>query len=255
MLRFNKEGTEGSTQQASSLTQGQAGGSVQQDKSSPRQSGAGSKLEQDGSLWEQVGQQAADVAAAWSQKRRNSGSTVDQQVQENRRRIIPGSASIGSRSSIDTTAASVTDESRATKESKYDATLRTKLDFSERGMISKEEHYEQMQSMYERLLAQKPAAANYGSSESNKKRTGLPKVEYNKLVNLSLTNFDEYKISIYNLGYSRKWPECFSQPSAKDLTIEWDGSDNEDGDVRREAFLVLYNTSGIEVLGQTSKKW
>ena len=101
--------------------------------------------------------------------------------------------------------------------------------------------------MYERLLAQKPAAANYGSSGSNKKRTGLPKVEYNKLVNLSLTNFDEYKISIYNLGYSRKWPECFSQPSAKDLTIEWDGSDNEDGDVRREAFLVLYNTIPLEL--------
>ena len=180
---LTQEQTEGSTQQdESSLTHGQAGGSVQQNNSSPRQNGqaggsnnssprqngAGGRLEQDGPLWERVGQQAADVAAAWSQKRRNSGSTVDQQVQENRRRIIPGSASIGSRSSIDTAAASVieNDESRAVREGKYETpspNSRTKLNFNDDVLdLLKEQQQkndvqaQQMQALYERLLAQEP---------------------------------------------------------------------------------------------------
>jgi hypothetical protein len=33
----------------------------------------------------------------------------------------------------------------------------------------------------------------------------LPKIEYSKLVNLSLSNFSEYKESIGRLGYSRDW--------------------------------------------------
>ena len=164
---LTQEQTEGSTQQdESSLTHGQAGGSVQQNNSSPRQNGAGGRSEQDGPLWERVGQQAADVAEAWNHNRSNSGRTVEQQVQENRRRTA--SVSAGSRSSMDTAAVSVigNDESRAERESKYDTpspNTRTKLNFTDDVLdLLKEQQQKndvqalEMKALYERLLAQKP---------------------------------------------------------------------------------------------------
>ena len=72
-------------------------------------------------------------------------------------------------------------------------------------------------------------------------RKNLPKIEYSKLVMLSLTNLDEYMVCIYNLGYSRKWPTKFSQPTSADLKEVWDG-EGEGDNVRREAYLVLLNT-------------
>ena len=60
------------------------------------------------------------------------------------------------------------------------------------------------------------------------------------MVNLSLTNLDEYMMCVYNLGYSRRWPTRFSQPTIQDLKEVWNGV--EDDNVRREAYLVLLNT-------------
>ena len=63
------------------------------------------------------------------------------------------------------------------------------------------------------------------------------------MVTLALDNFDEYKRSIYNLGYSRKWPTKWARPTIQDLKEEWSAEveDKEDA-VRREAYLVLLNT-------------
>lgn len=72
-------------------------------------------------------------------------------------------------------------------------------------------------------------------------RKNLPKIEYSKLVNLSLTNLDEYMVCIYNLGYSRMWPTRFAQPTSSDLEEVWCG-DGDGDNVRREAYLVILNT-------------
>ncbi len=89
------------------------------------------------------------------------------------------------------------------------------------------------------LSAHKPPDRKAGATESAA-RNFLPKIEYSKMVNLSLTNLDEYMVCIYNLGYSRMWPTKFSAPTAKDLREVWKG--DEDDSVRREAYLVLLNT-------------
>ena len=179
--------------------------------------------------------------------------------------------------SKDSQAASVIDESR--REGKYDTpstSSRTRLDFSD-GLLEmlKEQQQkndaqsqqmqaqsqaqsqqmqaqsQQMQALYERLLAMKPDMSTLKvekattQDEGKKRRKDLPRIEYSKLVTLSLSNFDEYKISIYNLGYSREWPNSWSKPSFTDLKEEWDGApdaDEEKGIIRREAYLVLYNT-------------
>ena len=73
----------------------------------------------------------------------------------------------------------------------------------------------------------------------------LPKIEYSKLVTLSLTNFAEYKEAIRVLGYSRKWPFKFAEPTLQDLKQLWNPNAfetvQEEKD-RREAYLVLYQT-------------
>ena len=72
----------------------------------------------------------------------------------------------------------------------------------------------------------------------------LPKIEYSKLVTLSLNNFAEYRESIKVLGYTRGWPDKYRMPSLQDLQEQWDGVDgwSVDHEIRREAFLVLYQT-------------
>ena len=59
-------------------------------------------------------------------------------------------------------------------------------------------------------------------------RKNLPKIEYSKLVTLSMTNLDEYMVCIHNLGYSRMWPANFSQPTSSDLEEVWCGEGESD---------------------------
>lgn len=82
-----------------------------------------------------------------------------------------------------------------------------------------------------------------GSSSLLRRRKGLPKIEYSKLVVLSRTNFSQYRESIKVLGYSRQWPTKYAEPTLRDLKEEWDGRDcgSLDDVCRREAYLVLYS--------------
>ena len=76
-------------------------------------------------------------------------------------------------------------------------------------------------------------------------RKDLPKIEYSKLVTLSLSNFAEYKEAIRVLGYSRKWPSKFAEPTFQDLKCLWDPKASETAQEekdRRESYLVLYQT-------------
>ena len=129
----------------------------------------------------------------------------------------------------DSQAASVIDESR--REGKYDTpstSSRTRLDFSD-GVIEllKEQQQkndaqsQQMQALYERLLAMKPDMSTLkvekATTQGKENRKDLPRIEYSKMVTLSTENFDEYKTSIYNLGYSRKWPTEWSKPTFQNL--------------------------------------
>ena len=92
--------------------------------------------------------------------------------------------------------------------------------------------------LYDMLSTLKPSPPTHSVHDARK---NLPKIEYSKLVNLSLTNLDEYMVCIYNLGYSRMWPTKFAQPTNKDLEEVWRG-EVEGDNVRREAYLVLLNT-------------
>jgi hypothetical protein len=92
--------------------------------------------------------------------------------------------------------------------------------------------------LYDLLSTFKPPPPTHSAHDARK---NLPKIEYSKLVNLSLTNLDEYMVCIYNLGYSRMWPTKFAQPTNKDLEEVWRG-EVEGDNVRREAYLVLLNT-------------
>ena len=76
------------------------------------------------------------------------------------------------------------------------------------------------QSLVQQLisLAQSVKVSRPGSEE----RKDLPKIEYSKLVSLSLSNFAEYKEAIRVLGYSRKWPSKFAEPTFQDLQRPWD---------------------------------
>ena len=99
------------------------------------------------------------------------------------------------------------------------------------------------QSLVEKLisLAQGASVSRPGLEE----RKNLPKIEYSKLVPLSLSNFAEYKEAIRVLGYSRKWPSKFAEPTFKDLQQPWDPTvieDVQEEKDRREAYLVLYQT-------------
>lgn len=98
---------------------------------------------------------------------------------------------------------------------------------------------------YEALLKLKQMKSSDKIPEKSflSKRKDLPKIEYSKLVTLSLVNFSDYRESIKNVGYARGWPCYYSQPSLSDLTDrKWDGVDRETDDdiLRREAYLVLY---------------
>ena len=81
------------------------------------------------------------------------------------------------------------------------------------------------------------------SSYALRRRKGLPKIEYSKLVGLSRTNFSQYRESIKVLGYSRQWPTKYAEPTLQDLKEGWDGQDRDSLDdvCRREAYLVLYS--------------
>lgn len=81
------------------------------------------------------------------------------------------------------------------------------------------------------------------SSSSSRSKT-LPKVDYTKLVMLSLSNFSEYRESIKVVGYARGWPLRYRQPNLAHLQQRWNGVDglSADDEIRREAFLVLYQT-------------
>ena len=74
-------------------------------------------------------------------------------------------------------------------------------------------------------------------------RKQLPKIEYSKLVELSLTNFSQYREAIKVLGYSRMWPKKYAEPTLQELKEGWDGQDCDSLDdvCRREAYLVLYS--------------
>jgi hypothetical protein len=82
-----------------------------------------------------------------------------------------------------------------------------------------------------------------GSSASSRSKT-LPKIDYGKIVTLTLTNFSEYRESIKVVGYARGWPAKYRQPTLNQLNQPWDGEDGftVQDEVRREAFLVLYQT-------------
>ena len=87
-------------------------------------------------------------------------------------------------------------------------------------------------------------ASGYHDSSFDHK---LPKIEYRKLVTLSLDNFTEWSESIARLGFSRMWPEEFYAPSTKFLSsYKWaeDKLISRQGwsDKRREAYIVLVNT-------------
>lgn len=88
------------------------------------------------------------------------------------------------------------------------------------------------------------ASSNKKNSVSfTTKRKDLPRIEYSKLVTLSLTNFSEFRESLKNLGYSRGWPTKYSNPTLSDLReCKWDGVDREESDdiLRREAYLIIY---------------
>ena len=75
----------------------------------------------------------------------------------------------------------------------------------------------------------------------------LPKIEYRKLTQLTLKNFNEFCESISKVGYSRKWPEMFYSPDPnflKTYNFKQDKSEPRYrvfDDKRREAYLVLCN--------------
>ena len=72
----------------------------------------------------------------------------------------------------------------------------------------------------------------------------LPKIVYSKLVTLTLSNFSEFREGIKVTGYARGWPLCYRDPSLTDLSTPWSGVDGDtvDDEIRREAFMVLYQT-------------
>lgn len=82
-----------------------------------------------------------------------------------------------------------------------------------------------------------------GSSGSRRSKT-LPKIDYSKIVTLSLSNFSEYRESLKVVGYARGWPDNYRQPTLAQLNRPWDGVDGftVQDEIRREAFLVLYQT-------------
>lgn len=87
----------------------------------------------------------------------------------------------------------------------------------------------------------------HSSDTGGATRKDLPKIEYSKLVNLSLTNLDDYLTSIYNLGYSRMWNQEYYQPTLYNIRDQfYPVYDQDQGSqksiVHREAYLVLLNT-------------
>ena len=86
------------------------------------------------------------------------------------------------------------------------------------------------------------------STKDPKKRDvkNLPKIDFSKLVTLTLNNFCEFKESMKTIGYARCWPQKFSNPTSLDL-LESD-SEYFDKEVRKEAFLVIYQMISASLL-------
>ena len=91
------------------------------------------------------------------------------------------------------------------------------------------------------------AAISSLHSEDLYKRKHLPKIEYRKITNLSMTNFTEYLEGIGRVGYSRDWPESLYQPTRDFLAAHSWSQDSTSTDeiwksARKESYLVLCNT-------------
>ena len=91
------------------------------------------------------------------------------------------------------------------------------------------------------------AISSLHSEEIYNKRKNLPKIEYRKITNLSMTNFTEYLEGIGRVGYSRDWPESLYQPTRDFLAAHSWSQDSTSTDeiwksARKESYLVLCNT-------------
>ena len=80
-------------------------------------------------------------------------------------------------------------------------------------------------------------------------RRGLVRIDYKKLINLSLSNFDNYRESVAVVGYAREWPRKYYAPTQLELKNHCFLSKRDDIAepyqeelIRKEAYLVLTNT-------------
>jgi hypothetical protein len=71
-------------------------------------------------------------------------------------------------------------------------------------------------------------------------RKDLPKIEYSRLVVLSLSNFQQFKESIKVVGYARGWPRRFACPTFADLEFCQDIEGPDEAACEKEAYLVIY---------------
>jgi hypothetical protein len=71
-------------------------------------------------------------------------------------------------------------------------------------------------------------------------RKDLPKIEYSRLVVLSLSNFQQFKESIKVVGFARGWPRRFACPTFADLEYYQDTEGPDDAACEKEAYLVIY---------------
>lgn len=89
---------------------------------------------------------------------------------------------------------------------------------------------------------QTPATRRPRRSSPSRSRSSLPKIDYSKLVVLSLTNFRQYKESIKVLGYARDWPDALACPDVDHLQEGYVPSTPKDKAIMKEAYLVIYQT-------------
>ena len=112
------------------------------------------------------------------------------------------------------------------------------------GLTSSDESYESPTETYT------DADSKYGDSKDSSSgvvlnRRNLPKIDYGKVLTLSLTNFNEYVESVGRVGYSRKWSPRFYNPTLEVISYHVYPPVQESVDAeysRREAYLVLSNT-------------
>ena len=113
----------------------------------------------------------------------------------------------------------------------------------------KEDHKHDDHAFWRRNRKKKPKKKKKKKfSKDPRKRDvkNLPKIDFSKLVTLTLTNFCEFKESMKTVGYARCWPDKFSNPTSLDL-LECD-SEYFDDEVRKEAFLVIYQMISASLL-------